>query len=183
MSNLVEQFRAMRKGHKTAADTEALAVLTLEDLSTQKVMLGESKKGSTFEQAFQDAQWTEFTLNRFEKSTKPEHYMGCVELKLKEMSRSTTTSLKKVPETSRAEAVPFAAWEELQSMDGELIMVAPILKEEMDGLRQTNQNLSNRMSQVETVMSECPQALRGEERELSRWSLPESEDFRHKVFA
>ena len=122
--------------------------------------LGESKKGCTFEQAFQDAQWTEFILNRFEKSTKPEHrmYVRFVELKLKEMSTGNlaikTKNMKKMPETSQAEPVPFDVWEELQSMEGEPIMEAPMLKEEMADLRQTNQNLSNRMSQVETVMSE-----------------------------
>ena len=128
--------------------------------------LGESKKGCTFEQAFQDAQWTEFILNRFEKSTKPEHrmYVRFVELKLKEMSTGNTAiktkNTKKMPETSQAEPVPFDVWEELQSMEGEPIMEAPMLKEEMADLRQTNQNPSNRMSQVETVMSELLEHVR-----------------------
>ena len=38
MSNL----RAMRKGQKSAADHEALAMMTLEELSTEKVMFGDS---------------------------------------------------------------------------------------------------------------------------------------------
>jgi hypothetical protein len=91
-------------------------------------------------------------------------YVRFVELKLKEMSTGNTAiktkNTKKMPETSQAEPVPFDVWEELQSMEGEPTMEAPMLKEEMADLRQTNQNPSNRMSQVETVMSELLEHVR-----------------------
>ena len=155
--------------------------------------LGESKKGCTFEQAFQAAQWTEFILNRFEKSTKPEHrmYVRFVELKLKEMSTGNTAiktkNTKKMPETSQAEPVPFDVWEELQSMEGEPTMEAPMLKEG-DGRSTANESESVKSNEPgrdsdERAFGACPQAHRGEERGLSCLSLPESEDLGRKVFA
>ena len=48
--------------------------MTLEELETEKIRFGESKKGVTFKEAFNDAGWTELILTRFKKSEKP----GCM---------------------------------------------------------------------------------------------------------
>lgn len=73
MSSLASQFKAVCKNAKIEADKEVLSKMTLEELASEKVMFGEAKKGCTFEKAFQDTQWAEFILSKYENSKKPEH--------------------------------------------------------------------------------------------------------------
>lgn len=64
---------------------------------------GESKKGCTFEKAYQDTQWTEFILSKYENSKKPEHqmYVRFVELKLQKL-KMENKGYKTMPKSTAA---------------------------------------------------------------------------------
>ena len=96
--------------------------MTLEELASEKITFGESKKGMTYAQAFEDAQWTEFILNRFEMSDKPEHMMFVqyVRLRLKDVQVKAKTSNQspKPKENKSMPPVPQEVWEDVMPTDG-----------------------------------------------------------------
>ena len=170
MSTLAAQFKALRKESKAEADREVLSKMSLEELANEKVAFGEAKKGCTFEKAFQDTQWTEFILNKYETSKKPEHqmYVKFVELKMQQIKKEG----KGLSKMSTAPPVPFDVWEEVQAGEEQAMMAMATyhpVTEEMEDLRQSNQNLSLRMGQIETVMGEILDQVR-------RLSMVKTED-------
>ena len=104
-------------------------------------------------------------------------YMKFVGLKLQKLKVESKDS-KPMPSSTVAHPVPHDVREELQSMSEEPIMpisplqdempISPLqdempispLQDEMEDLRQSNKNLSLRMGQVETVMSEILDHMR-----------------------
>eukprot|EP00435_Cladocopium_sp_Y103_P044285 s2441_g12.t1 len=172
MTSLAQQFKEFSKSQKKQVDREVLASMTLEELATEKVTFGESKKGLTFAQAFEDQKWTEFILNRFESSGKPEHmmYIQYIRLRLKEEKSKVETKVGpkelKVNLTSPKNAttgmppIPQDVWEELEMENTEDVSHLAFVQEEMQDLRQSNQSLSNRMGQVEMMMHEMLEHMR-----------------------
>ena len=141
--------------------------MTLEELASEKITCGESKKGMTYAQAFEDAQWTEFILNRFETSDKPEHMMFVQYVRLKLQNAPVKTKgynqTEKMKETKGGPPVPPEVWEEVMPTDGSDpadLMNLSFVQEEMQDLRQSNQHLSNRMGQVEMMMQEMLEHMR-----------------------
>ena len=136
MSTLAAQFKEMQKNSKKQADMEVLKSMTLEELATEKIMFAEAKRGVQFSKAFEDSQWTEFILNRFEESPKPEYRMFLT-------------------------PIPQDVWEELQTPGAEPVMMdAPLLiQEEVEDLRSSNQHLFRRMGQIEMMMQEMMKVM------------------------
>lgn len=66
MTSLALQLKEYNKSQKKQISREVVDAMTQEELASEKITFGESKKGMTYAQAFEDAQWTEFILNRFE---------------------------------------------------------------------------------------------------------------------
>ena len=122
--------------------------MTLEELETEKIRFGESKKGVTFKEAFNDAGWTELILTRFEKSEKPEHmmYVRYVARRMKQDHNKVKASTKA---TSGRVPVPFDVWTEIQDPENNMGSMRPSLshpsgiQEDMGLLRQENQNLAH----------------------------------------
>jgi hypothetical protein len=109
MTSLALQLKEYNKSQKKQISREVVSAMTLEELASEKITFGESKKGMTYAQAFEDAQWTEFILNRFEMSDKPEHMMFVqyVRLRLKDVQVKTKTS-NQSPKPKRTRAcLPF----------------------------------------------------------------------------
>ena len=161
MPTLAQQLRAFNKSQKEQISKEVVKTMTLAELANEKITFGESKKGMTYAKAFEDVQWTEFIVNRFENSDKPEHmmYVQYVRLRLESMPSSTKGDKTGIKEKEKKEMppVPQEVWEELMPVDcteASDLMNMPLVMDEMQDLRQSNQNLSNRMSQVETMMQE-----------------------------
>eukprot|EP00435_Cladocopium_sp_Y103_P041412 s1200_g11.t1 len=170
MSSLATQFKEFRKTSRSAsqaANQEVLKSMTLEELETEKVAFGESKKGVTFKEAFQDASWVEFILARFETSQKPEHMMFVkyVSLRMEKEKNLMGKDVKKVAKgTSDLPPVPHDVWTELQ--DPDQITMSPgftnpsEIQEDMGMLREENQQLSHRVVQIEMMMQEVLEHLR-----------------------
>eukprot|EP00435_Cladocopium_sp_Y103_P038646 s303_g10.t1 len=170
MSSLATQFKEFRKTSRNAsqaANQEVLKSMTLEELETEKVAFGESKKGVTFKEAFQDAGWVEFILARFETSQKPEHMMFVkyVSLRMEKEKNLMSKDAKKVIKgASELPPVPHDVWTELQ--DPDQITMSPgftnpsEIQEDMGMLREENQQLSHRVVQVEMMMQEVLEHLR-----------------------
>ena len=164
MPSLAQQLKEFNKSQKKQVTREVVQMMTLEELSTEKITFGESKKGATYAQAFEDAQWTEFILNRFETSEKPEHMMFVqyVRLRLKQSQKDAKGIPKENMDTKKP--VPQEVWEEVMPTDGSEpssnLMQMSFVQEEMQDLRQSNQHLSNRMCQVEMMMQEMLDHMR-----------------------
>eukprot|EP00435_Cladocopium_sp_Y103_P009090 s488_g2.t1 len=151
-------FKEFSKSQKTQIDKEVVSTMTLKELAGEKVTFGDAKKGQTVAQAFEDQKWTEFIVNRFEDSKKPEHMMFIqyIRLRLEEDKKNPIKSSKPMPTkpaTKEMPPVPQDVWEELEHVEGssEAEMHMSFVQEEMQDLRQSNQSLSNRMGQVEMM--------------------------------
>ena len=176
MSTLAAKFKAMQKAQKKEVDREAIQLMTLKELEDEKIMFGEAKKGLTYAEAFKDTTWVEFILSRFENSGKSDHMMFIryVELRMAEMAKEEShTSLKKKESSSKGSEeikgntksmppIPQDVWEELQEvpMMEPGVILMPQVQEEMQDLRQANQNLHNRVGHVEMMVQEVLEHMR-----------------------
>lgn len=166
MPSLAQQFKDFNKTQKAQGSRDVVSSMTLEELASEKIVFGESKKGQTFAKAFEDQQWTEFILNRFENSEKPEHmmYIHYIRLRLQaeqKKSKGYPTTKEDIKDTKGPPPVPQDVWEELQTVDGtESVMNVAFVQEEMLDLRQSNQSLFHRVGQIEFMMQEVLDHLR-----------------------
>ena len=64
--------------------------LTLTELSSEVVTFGQKFNGRTFEDTWQDQEWVQFMISRYQKSPKEAHrrYMRYVTLKVESMEQS-----------------------------------------------------------------------------------------------
>ena len=169
-STLASQFKQLQKQNQQRSQQvhrEAVELMTLEDLSMEKIAFGEAKKGVLFKEAMKDTKWTEFFLSRYENSEKPEHMMFVkyvsleMEKQCKEAPKpknSTKGYKSETPSTAMPVTTPMGDWHALEEEEFDWMHYA--VKEEMKDLRGANQQLSLRMGQVENVMQEVLQHLR-----------------------
>eukprot|EP00435_Cladocopium_sp_Y103_P073111 s61_g42.t1 len=79
----LQSFRAKNEG-------ENIESLTLEQLAGQKFDFGKAKMNQTYEEAFQDLEWTNFMVSRYEKSDKQAHQKFLRYVKLRTQSGQNT---------------------------------------------------------------------------------------------
>ena len=161
MPSLAQQLKEYNKTQRHQVSRDVVKTMTLEELATDKITFGESKKGMTYAKALEDTQWTEFILHRFENSDKPEHMMFVQYVRLR--LQGVKKDVKDPKVTKDMPPVPQDVWEELMPTDGsaaEDVMNLPFVKEEMKDLRQSNKQLSNRIGQTEMLMTELLEHMR-----------------------
>ena len=84
--SLLDQFQIFRAKN----DGENLESLTLDQLAGQKIDFRKAKMNQTYEEAFQDLEWTNFMVSRYEKSDKPAHQKFLRYVKLRIQSGQNT---------------------------------------------------------------------------------------------
>lgn len=159
--SLADRFAAHRKQVGKEQQEEDLEGATLSELSKERVSFGEAKNGQTFEQAFQDAQWTQFILRRFEKSQTTSHrrFIRFVELKLATSDGPSIPQGKKPSKAKETDTKEMCPPVETEDSEWEMDHLSTPVMEEMQDLRTANQQLTRRMANVETLMQEMMKAL------------------------
>eukprot|EP00435_Cladocopium_sp_Y103_P073407 s3_g43.t1 len=170
MSSLSQRLRALQIPAST--NPESLSHLTLEELSGEKISFGQKHQGRTHLEAWEDQEWVQFMVSRYQGSTKEAHrrFLRFVELKVEEMERSQAV----IPRASRSggghqlQARPkvvaksMATPSHISSLDGdedwdvELEMYAPmttnqqpdLLTENVTALQARMLNMENALSRV-----------------------------------
>lgn len=75
---------------QSVVEPVAVDHLTLEELSSEVVTFGQKFNGRTFEDTWQDQEWIQFMINRYQKSQKESHrrFMKYVELKVEALEQN-----------------------------------------------------------------------------------------------
>ena len=118
--SLHKQFQAYMGKNKD----EEIEKIPLAILAETKIDLGKAKMNQTFAQAFQDKEWTNYMLTRFEDSQKPTHqkYFQYVKLMIQEDNQPSTSTVKTKVNTKKKEEMKTTR----------LGMVKPVDEEEED---------------------------------------------------
>eukprot|EP00435_Cladocopium_sp_Y103_P036699 s2247_g9.t1 len=153
---------------------ENLDHLTLEDLSSEVVTFGQKFSGSTFADTWQDQEWVQFMVARYQKSGKEAHrrYMRFVELKIESLEkeqlilpRASVANVSRLPAgKSKAMAKSIATASVISSLDGEgdweigdmeperytpmTMEVRPPMTEDVAALQQRMLNMENALTRV-----------------------------------
>lgn len=161
MPPLADRFSEYQRLAQVNQTEEDLSHVTLSELSQERVGFGDAKKGQTFEEAFKDTRWTQFILRRYEKYGTPSHlrFVKFAELKLAaEIPKNKKdTKPKSSNEEVKKETLvePTDEWDELEEASSPLLLM-----EEIQDMRQANQNLHNRMGHLESMVEEMVKHLR-----------------------
>jgi hypothetical protein len=101
--SLHKQFQAYMGKNKD----EEIEKIPLAILAETKIDFGKAKMNQTFAQAFQDKEWTNYMLTRFEDSQKPSHqrFFQYVKLMIQEDSQSSTSTVKTKVNVKKKEEV------------------------------------------------------------------------------
>ena len=182
MSSIQEQLKAFRESQQKSTDQYELIKIqkmSLEELSAEKIAFGKAKMGQPFEKVFQDASWTDWFVQTYEKSPKPAHqlYIKYVEKRLNaeitediQKNKANTKGAKLIPKTAQGSemtAAEVTSWDEISEPDltqeFELPGISKLnqVEDQVSSLHLQNQNLVNRMTQMEMTMQELLQHIRG----------------------
>lgn len=151
-----------QNGQKITQDV--LKSMTKEELSSERIAFGETKRGETFANAFKDTCWTQMIIGRFEnKSSKPEHltYLRFVELMLADMP---ATSLESPPQTEKKpkNQQTASAGEEWETVSlGMAEESLAMTQEALGEIRDLLQDLSHRVAALESQQSQILMHLQG----------------------
>eukprot|EP00435_Cladocopium_sp_Y103_P062876 s1136_g24.t1 len=166
LSQKLKTFRESTEGVNSAEKLKALEQMTLQELEGETIQFGKAKLGLPFPQAFEDGRWTDWFVTSYEKSTKIEHakYVMYVtkrldaEIEAEKGTRKIKTQpkAKVIPKITKAES----AWEE--DLEEEFSEFMPIsegipnahLEEQVSIVQEENQNLRQRMTQIEMALQE-----------------------------
>lgn len=167
MPSLADRFSEYQRLIQLNQTESDVSQMTLEELGQERVGFGDAKKGMTYEEAFKDLRWTQYILRRYEKYETPSHlrFVKYVEMQLASQAKDSKQKPKnKTPEKPACSNVkelktlpvdPADEWNELEEASSPLLLM-----EEIQDMRQSNQNLHNRMNNVEGMMEEIVQHLR-----------------------
>eukprot|EP00435_Cladocopium_sp_Y103_P012399 s2062_g3.t1 len=88
MSSLSQRLRALQI--PTTASQESLEHLTLAELSEETISFGQKHQGHTYLEAWEDQEWVQFMINRYQGSTKDAHrrFLRFIELKVEDMEKN-----------------------------------------------------------------------------------------------
>lgn len=174
VSQKLKSFRESQEKDNAKDEITKIKAMSLEELAMEKIAFGRAKLGQSFETVFQDHQWTDWFVSTYEKSPKPAHqlFVHFVEKRLNQEALknhkkgypSTKDNSKKSTETMAAEV---NSWDEISepdfSQEFEIPGVSKInqMEDQVASLQMQNQNMTNRMTQVEMVLQEVLQHVRG----------------------
>jgi hypothetical protein len=174
VSQKLKSFRESQEKDNAKDEITKIKAMSLEELAMEKIAFGRAKLGQSFETVFQDHQWTDWFVSTYEKSPKPAHqlFVHYVEKRLNQEALknhkkgypSTKGNSKKSTETMAAEV---NSWDEISepdfSQEFEIPGVSKInqMEDQVASLQMQNQNMTNRMTQVEMVLQEVLQHVRG----------------------
>ena len=182
MSSIQQQLKAFRESQQKSTDQYELIKIqkmSLEELSAEKIAFGKAKMGQSFEKVFQDASWTDWFVQTYEKSPKPAHqlYIKYVEKRLNaeitediQKNKTNTKGAKLLPKTAQGSemtAAEVTSWDEIsepdltQEFDLPGISKLNQVEDQVSSLHLQNQNLVQRMTQMEMTMQELVQHIRG----------------------
>ena len=101
MSSLLAQFQNFRVKN----EGESIETLTMEQLAGMKIDFGKAKMNQTYEEAFQDLEWTNFMVSRYEHSDKPAHqrFLKYVKLRI-QTGQNTPVKCKNIKKAEGLEA-------------------------------------------------------------------------------
>ena len=88
MSSLSQRLRALQI--PAVASQESLDHLTLEELSGETISFGQKHQGHTHLEAWEDQEWVQFMIKRYQGSTKDAHrrFLRFVELKVEDLEKN-----------------------------------------------------------------------------------------------
>eukprot|EP00435_Cladocopium_sp_Y103_P008436 s5225_g2.t1 len=153
----------------TAVPTENLDHLTLQDLAQEVISFGAKHQGHTYEETWNDQEWVQFMVSRFQASTKESHrrFLKYVELKVESLERGQEVIPQEMPSNRpKARAKPAAKSiatpvhtslpDGDEDWDFEPEMYAPptttgsggIMQEDMNALQQRMLYMENALSRV-----------------------------------
>ena len=92
MSSLQQRLRRVQETQPARALPD-LSHLTMEDLATEVITFGQKYVGCHFQDTWEDQEWVQFMVSRYQRSSKESHrkYIRYVELKIESMEQSQMT--------------------------------------------------------------------------------------------
>lgn len=90
MASLSNRLRALQIPATTTV--ESLEHLRLEDLAGETILFGQKHQGRTYLEAWEDQEWAQFMINRYQGSTEESHrrFLRFVELKIEQLEQAQT---------------------------------------------------------------------------------------------
>lgn len=182
MSSIQQQLKAFRESQQKPTDQYELIKIqkmSLEELAAEKIAFGKAKMGQSFEKVFQDASWTDWFVQTYEKSPKPAHqlYIKYVEKRLNaeitediQKNKVNAKGAKLIPKAAQGSemtAAEVTSWDEISEPDLTQEFEVPGIsklnqvEDQVSSLHLQNQNLVHRMTQMEMTMQELLQHIRG----------------------
>ena len=97
MASLSQRLRALQI--LTSGTTESLDHLRLGDLAAETISFGQKHQGHTYLEAWEDQEWVQFMVSRYQGSTKDSHrrFLKFVELKIEMLEQQQTV----IPRTTQ----------------------------------------------------------------------------------
>jgi hypothetical protein len=88
MASLSSRLRALQIPATTTV--ESLEHLRLEDLAGETISFGQKHQGRSYLEAWEDQEWVQFMINRYQGSTKESHrrFLRFVELKIEQLEQA-----------------------------------------------------------------------------------------------
>ena len=166
----LQQFREQQKKMESKEDLLTIKQMSLSQLAQEKIAFGKAKMGKSFPEAFEDASWTDWFVQTYEKSSKPAHqkYIMYVEKRLNQDGKSEAAAQVPIPKTITAPPVEFQSWDEISIAEAlaEVDVPSPRvssmseMEDQVTSLRMSNENLHQRMTTMEMAVQEMLQHVR-----------------------
>ena len=156
--SLHKQFQAyMGKNKDEEIDKIPLAIL-----AETKIDLGKAKMNQTFAQAFQDKEWTNYMLTRFEDSQKPTHqkYFQYVKLMIQEDSQPSTSTVKTKVRTKKKEEMKTTRLgmvkpvDEEEEEDSDWERMTGVPTQQMTEIQINQNEMESRMGRMEEALAQ-----------------------------
>jgi hypothetical protein len=156
--SLHKQFQAYMGKNKD----EEIEKIPLAILAETKIDFGKAKMNQTFAQAFQDKEWTNYMLTRFEDSQKPTHqkYFQYVKLMIQEDSKPSTSTVKTKGNAKKKEEVKPTRLgmakpvdEEEEDSDWERMTGVPT--QQMTEIQINQNEMESRMGRMEEALAQA----------------------------
>ena len=123
---------------------------TLEQLAKMPIDFGKAKVNKTYEEAFQDMEWTQFIVSRYEESDKPEHrrFLRYVKLRIESADQDQTPVPPKVQNVKKVS----------KTKSGASHMAPPVDEEEGSDWEQMSlqhqSEMEGRMNRMEEALAQ-----------------------------
>ncbi|CAL1132331.1 unnamed protein product [Cladocopium goreaui] len=141
---------------------EEIEKIPLAILAETKIDLGKAKMNQTFAQAFQDKEWTNYMLTRFEDSQKPTHqkYFQYVKLMIQEDSQPSTSTVKTKVNTKKKEEMKTTRLgmvkpvDEEEEEDSDWERMTGVPTQQMTEIQINQNEMESRMGRMEEALAQ-----------------------------